>query len=77
MKRKDLTLVVAEYPDGRIAVQAIANRKEAEGLFDECNRADADLRMSLVCIDFQDGIVLSGKTKMVGRVALRKTDQKD
>ena len=66
--RTDLTLVIAEYPDGRIAVQALPNRKEAEALFGECNRADSDLRISLVCMDFQESNVsVSGKTKKVSK----------
>jgi hypothetical protein len=64
--RTELALVVVEYPDGRVAVQAVQGNAEAIKLYNECNKADADVRMSLVCIEL-DGceIKTTGLSKMV------------
>ena len=70
--RRELALIVVEYPDGRVAVQAVQGNAEASRMFDDCSKADADIRMSLVCMDFDDQGVpespvlrLSGKSKKV------------
>jgi len=64
--RNELSLIVVEYPDGRVAVQAVQGNAEAVKLYNDCSKADAEVRMSLVCMEL-DGceIKLSGMSKMV------------
>lgn len=66
-KRDRLSLIVVEYTDGRVAVQALdCPPAEAEQLFDECKCPDANLRMSLIHMNLRDkDIMTNGRTKIV------------
>lgn len=62
----EISLIVVEYPNGKVAVQAIIGNKEASKIFDDCSRADKEVRMSLVSLELQGtNITTSGRTKMV------------
>ena len=65
--RDRLSLILVEYADGRVAVQALdCPPEEAKKLFSECNRADKDVRMSLINIGFGGtDIIVSAETKKV------------
>ena len=66
--RTELSLIVVEYPDGRVAVQAVQGNAEAARLFDDCQKADAEVRMSLITIELQDlDIKVTGRAKKVGK----------
>jgi hypothetical protein len=66
MLRKMLHLLVVEYPDGRVAVQALdCPKDEAKKLFSECKLPGKGNRMSLVSLDLQEAdITVSGETKL-------------
>jgi hypothetical protein len=68
-KRSRLSLIVVEYTDGRVAVQALdCPPDEAERLFDECRCPDADIRISLVHMDLRDtDIMTKGRVKTVSK----------
>jgi hypothetical protein len=65
--RDRISLVLVEYQDGRVAVQALdCPPDEAKKLFAECKRADKDVRMSLINIGFEGtDIMVSAETKKV------------
>jgi len=66
MLRKAIHLLVVEYPDGRVAVQALdCPKNEAKKLFSECKTPGTGYRMSLASLEFQDAdIITSGETKL-------------
>lgn len=66
MTRNELSLVVVEYANGKIAVQAIQGNQEAAQMFDDCNKADADVRMSLVSLEFSGtDVKTTGRAKII------------
>ena len=71
MLRDRLSLVMIEYADGRVAVQALdCQPEEAMKLYSECNRADKDVRMSLVNIGFTgEDITVTAQTRTVKKSA--------
>lgn len=64
---KKISLILVEYPDGRLAVQPCF---EGEELYKNCQKISKDIvgsRMTLITVDYEDVLKVESKAKILNK----------